>query len=201
MFTDRTGVVYALRHNPTGKIYVGSTRNLDSRLCEHMIALRNNRHTIPDMQQDYNEFGEDYSVCILADYLPSGTERTKIESLYMTILGTRDRSSGYNYLDVTNDFDLSKKKFYSVSSKPDDGVYDPRKRFSKNYKKTGRTKIYYARLSAKMSGSEFANALGVTRQAVSRWETGLSKPSKEMQKKIADYFGVTVDDLLKQDSA
>lgn len=138
MLDKRTGVVYALRHNPTGKIYVGSTNGLDSRLHEHMIALRNNRHTVPDMQRDYNQYGEDYSVCILADYLPNDIGKVKIEALYMTILGTRDRSKGYNYLDVTNDVDLSKKKFYPVVSKPIDGVYDPRKRFKKSYKKNGK---------------------------------------------------------------
>lgn len=200
MLEKNNGVVYALRHNPTGKIYVGSTHNLDSRLREHMIALRNNRHTVPDMQRDYNKYGEDYSVCVLEDYLPENNVKTKIEALYMTILGTRDRSKGYNYLDITNDVNLFKMKFYPVFSKPCDGVYDPRKRFSRNYRKSGRTKIYYARLASKVTASEFAKALGVTKQAVSRWEIGLSKPNKDMQKKIADYFGVTVDDLLRQDS-
>lgn len=134
---NKTGVVYALRHNPTGKIYVGSTSNLDARLHEHMAALRGNRHPVPNMQRDYNDFGEDYSVCILEENLPANTIKTKIEFLYMTLLGTRDPAKGYNYLDITSDTDLSKKKFYTVCSRPSDGIYDPRKRHGKDYKKQG----------------------------------------------------------------
>ena len=40
-----------------------------------------------------------------------------------------------------------------------------------------------------------AAALGVTAQAVSRWESGGSYPDMEMIPPIANYFGVSIDEL------
>ncbi len=42
---------------------------------------------------------------------------------------------------------------------------------------------------------ELANALGVTSQAVSRWESGGSYPDMEIIPSIANYFGITIDEL------
>ena len=43
---------------------------------------------------------------------------------------------------------------------------------------------------------ELANALGVTNQAVSRWESQTGYPDMEMIPAIANYFGVTTGYLL-----
>lgn len=200
MSNQKDSAVYALRCNATGKMYIGSTAHLDSRLRQHMTALRENKHPVSNMQKDYNKHGGDFSVCVLADYLPNDTTRTKIESLYMTILGTRNPESGYNYLDNTRDVNVSKLKFYPITVEPVDKVYDPRKRLERTYKKPNRTKIYELRKSAEMSGRELAEILGVTRQTVSLWEIGETSPSSEMLNKIADYFGVTVDELLRKET-
>lgn len=136
-------------------------------------------------------------MCILEANLPNDTAKNKIEALYMTLFETRNRAKGYNYLDRTHDTGLWEKKFYPICSNPKDGIYDPRKRFKRGYEKPDRAKIHYMRISKGLSGPELAKAFGVTRQAVSLWERGVSRPSKDMQKKIADYFGVTVDDLLR----
>lgn len=44
---------------------------------------------------------------------------------------------------------------------------------------------------------ELANALGVSAQAVSKWENNSSCPDVSLLTDIADYFGVTVDVLLR----
>lgn len=44
---------------------------------------------------------------------------------------------------------------------------------------------------------ELANELGVSAQAVSKWENNSSCPDVSLLTKIADYFGVSVDDLLR----
>jgi len=43
---------------------------------------------------------------------------------------------------------------------------------------------------------EVAKYLGVSRQAYSTYETGTREPSLEILSKLADYFGVTIDDIL-----
>lgn len=44
---------------------------------------------------------------------------------------------------------------------------------------------------------ELANVLGVSAQAVSKWENNSSCPDVSLLTKIADYFGITVDALLR----
>lgn len=46
---------------------------------------------------------------------------------------------------------------------------------------------------------ELANVLGVSAQAVSKWENNSSCPDVSLLTNIADYFSVTVDDLLRAD--
>lgn len=52
-----------------------------------------------------------------------------------------------------------------------------------------------------MTQEELAGALGVSAQAVSKWETGASCPDISLLTQIADLFGITVDDLLRSDVA
>ena len=50
-----------------------------------------------------------------------------------------------------------------------------------------------------MSQEELADLIGVSRQTLSKYETGESLPDIEKCKLIADVFGVTIDDLLNYD--
>ena len=47
-----------------------------------------------------------------------------------------------------------------------------------------------------MSQEELADKIGVSRQTLSKYETGESLPDIEKCKSIADAFGVSIDDLL-----
>ena len=47
-----------------------------------------------------------------------------------------------------------------------------------------------------ISQEELAQAVYVTRQAVSRWETGETVPNTETLKLLSGYFGVTINTLL-----
>lgn len=49
------------------------------------------------------------------------------------------------------------------------------------------------------SQEEFANMIGVSRQTLSKYETGESLPDIEKCKRMADVFGVSMDDLISFD--
>ncbi|MBT0904541.1 transcriptional regulator [Streptococcus infantarius subsp. infantarius] len=51
-----------------------------------------------------------------------------------------------------------------------------------------------------MSQDDFANIFHVSRQTVSNWENGKSYPDVEMLVKISDYFGISVDQLIKKET-
>ena len=51
-----------------------------------------------------------------------------------------------------------------------------------------------------MSQEELAEKLDISRQTLSKWETGESLPDIEKSMLLADIFGVTLDDLVNFDS-
>lgn len=59
--------------------------------------------------------------------------------------------------------------------------------------------LRYLRKSNNMSQEDLANKLSVSRQAVSRWETGDTMPDAEMLIKLSELFNASTDSLLKED--
>ena len=59
-------------------------------------------------------------------------------------------------------------------------------------------KILHLRTQRGMSQEELAAALSVSRQSVSKWETGQSVPDLDKLIRLADLFGVTVDELVRE---
>lgn len=57
-------------------------------------------------------------------------------------------------------------------------------------------KILYCRKRAGLSQEELAGRLGVSRQAVSKWETGEAQPELSKLAPLAAELGVSVDWLL-----
>lgn len=57
-------------------------------------------------------------------------------------------------------------------------------------------KILYYRRAAKLSQEELAARIGVSRQAVSKWELGESTPEVDKLVALSRLFGVTTDELL-----
>lgn len=59
-------------------------------------------------------------------------------------------------------------------------------------------KIYTLRRKSGLSQEQLAEKIGVSRQAISKWEGGLSVPESEKLIAISEYFNVTLDYLLKE---
>ena len=51
-----------------------------------------------------------------------------------------------------------------------------------------------------MSQEEIAEKIGISRQAYSKWESGATVPDVEKCKRLADFYNVTVDNLLKTET-
>ncbi|MBE6972011.1 MAG: helix-turn-helix transcriptional regulator [Ruminococcaceae bacterium] len=61
-------------------------------------------------------------------------------------------------------------------------------------------KLYKLRKNSGLSQEQLAEQLNVSRQAISKWEQGTAVPESEKLISISEYFSVTVDYLLKDDT-
>lgn len=89
--------VYAIQHNVTKRIYIGSSSEPEKRYLNHMNRLKNRTHSVEDMQEDFEKYGEDFSFYIL-DTIHDHSEREK-EYQWMDKLHSDIRGIGYNYKD------------------------------------------------------------------------------------------------------
>jgi hypothetical protein len=89
--------VYAIKHNPTGRVYVGSSKDPEERMRSHLWALRRRAHIVADMQADFDTYGDDYS-CFILDTIPDIHEKDR-EYEWMEHYGSHIRGKGYNYKD------------------------------------------------------------------------------------------------------
>lgn len=61
-------------------------------------------------------------------------------------------------------------------------------------------KLYTLRKQSALSQEQLAELLDVSRQAVSKWETGQSVPDTDKLIALSDYYHISLDDLLKGDA-
>ena len=64
-----------------------------------------------------------------------------------------------------------------------------------NQEKIGKF-ILKLRMDNNLSQAKFADKIGVTYQAVSKWENGRGIPDIEMLKKISEVFDVDIDEII-----
>lgn len=62
-------------------------------------------------------------------------------------------------------------------------------------------KLYELRKKDGLSQEQLAERLGVSRQAVSKWESGKAVPESDTLISISEYFGVSLDYLMKEDDS
>lgn len=62
-------------------------------------------------------------------------------------------------------------------------------------------KLYTLRKKSGLSQEQLAEQLSVSRQAISKWESGQSVPESDKLITISNYFKVSLDYLLKEESA
>jgi uncharacterized protein YeeX (DUF496 family) len=89
--------VYCIKHNKTGKEYIGRSGSCERRIKEHMSRLRKGKHPVEDMQADYDKFGEDYTITVIGKITDYRDISTEFE--LMNEHGSYIRGKGYNYKD------------------------------------------------------------------------------------------------------
>lgn len=92
--------IYAIRHNVTQRIYIGSSFNYEHRVQSHLWALRGHRHPVEDMQKDFEEFGDDYTISVLEENIDHSNRHKEYE--WMEKNQSYVREKGYNYKDYCN---------------------------------------------------------------------------------------------------
>lgn len=85
--------VYIIKNIKNGKVYVGSTNNLDRRLREHKKYLDNNKHHSYKLQKSYNKYGSDSFEFTIIQYC---LNETLIENEQYWINKFNSYKDGYN---------------------------------------------------------------------------------------------------------
>ena len=62
-------------------------------------------------------------------------------------------------------------------------------------KKMFKDNLIHLRKMRKMTQEDLAEQVGVTRQAIAKWESGVTVPDLDKCRLLADVFGVSLDDL------
>ena len=94
--------VYVITYLPTGKKYVGKSRDVRRRFDCHYYSLRGHRHSVADFQRDYDKYGggrEAFKVEVIDCQLPFLDDRDDPEHSAMIQLKTYDERYGYNTHD------------------------------------------------------------------------------------------------------
>ena len=101
--------VYAITCSVTDRQYIGSSRNVHSRIDAHFSALRNGRHYNPDLQADFTRHGEAAFRWTIINLCTPALLRAK-EQRFM-VLAYRNEENLYNirearHVNATSDTEL-----------------------------------------------------------------------------------------------
>lgn len=94
--------VYLIKNILTGKVYVGSSSNMQVRFNTHRYRLRSNKHHSHHLQSSYNKYGEGaFSFEILTEVSPSTSENlAEHESYWTNCLDALNPKRGYNQTPI-----------------------------------------------------------------------------------------------------
>lgn len=81
--------IYIIQCCVNGRVYVGQSKNLESRLKDHMYKLRNKRHENIHLQRAFNKHGEKafiFNVCITCSIV----DLDRYERFYISLFNSLD---------------------------------------------------------------------------------------------------------------
>jgi len=102
--------VYYIKCIENNKLYIGSSNtSIKRRFNEHRYALRKNKHANKHLQNAWNKYGEEKFIFDIIEACKSNQEVLNKEAHYICILGTTERSIGFNKTKNTENPTLGTK--------------------------------------------------------------------------------------------
>jgi group I intron endonuclease len=154
---------------PTGKIYIGSSNNIDKRWVAHRSLLNNNKHVSTYLQNSWNKYGEDnFKFKIIEETLEDNLINR--EQYYLDYHKSYNQKFGYNILKIagsTRGWEHSTETKQKISQ------------FQKGRKKSKATKEKFRQ---RMLGTSLSEE---TKEKLREYKTG-TKHSEESKKKLSD---------------
>ena len=93
--------VYAIRHTPSGRMYVGSSVNVAARQRQHFSDLRHGRHPNIYLQRSFKKHGEKEFEWVLLETMQSDESLKNKEEKWIKDLETLSTQKGYNIASDT----------------------------------------------------------------------------------------------------
>lgn len=89
-----TKTIYAIQHNVTKRIYVGSCNRADTRIKKHIHDLLRGCYTNKELQNDFDKYGMEFSFYYLDEV--DAKDQFKEERNWQNALRSNDAKTGYN---------------------------------------------------------------------------------------------------------
>lgn len=88
--------VYQIRNLVNGKVYIGKSKNLQSRKSGHFASLRKGLHANKHLQNSYNKYGEKSFVFEIVEYVDNEEKLIEREQFWIDKVRSRKENFEYN---------------------------------------------------------------------------------------------------------
>ena len=108
---DKCGV-YQIRNIINNQIYIGSSKNIQKRWKQHIKALCENKHDNIFLQNDWNNYGEDYFEFTILEFCEEDKQYKLEQEYFKKLMPFHRLGNGYNVNEDANGMNKSGYKFY-----------------------------------------------------------------------------------------
>jgi group I intron endonuclease len=91
--------IYVLKNLKSGKIYVGSSKNVAKRISRHIYLLKNLKHYNNHLQQAFNKSDSVFEIILLEKCIKENLISREI--YWIEFYGSQNNKIGYNQCDVS----------------------------------------------------------------------------------------------------